>query len=97
MMVMDGVEMVDVHEAARLVRRTPETIRRWVWSGRLPATKQGQKLFIPRRALLAESTAEELEPNRPTLRQWATEVARSRQAPTQVTARELVLDDRASR
>ena len=48
MIVIDGVEMVDVREAARLTGRTPETIRRWVWSGRVSATKTGNKLFLPR-------------------------------------------------
>ena len=51
MVLLDGVEMLDVQEAARLVRRTPETVRRWVWSGRLPARRQSNKLFVARRDL----------------------------------------------
>lgn len=39
--------MVDVNEAAKRARRTPETIRRWVWTGRVKAVKQGNKLFLP--------------------------------------------------
>lgn len=49
MHVVDGVEMVDVREAARLASRSPETIRRWVWSGKVHAIKDGTKLLIPRR------------------------------------------------
>lgn len=35
-----------VREAARRCHRTPETIRRWVWDGRLPAEKIGGHLYI---------------------------------------------------
>ncbi len=38
--------MVDVHEAAELPRRTPETIRRCMWSGRVHSVKNGNKLSI---------------------------------------------------
>ena len=37
---------VTVQEAARRVKRSPETIRRWIWSGRLPATKRGNKYYV---------------------------------------------------
>jgi len=49
--VIDGVEMVDVRRAAQLVRRTPETVRRWIWSGRLPAVRRGNRLLVARQAL----------------------------------------------
>jgi len=48
MIVVDGVEMLDVREAARLAGRTAETIRRWVWSGRIPAIRQGNRLLMAR-------------------------------------------------
>jgi excisionase family DNA binding protein len=51
MLVLDGVEMLDVREAARLARRTPETVRRWIWSGRLPARRHGNKLLVTREDL----------------------------------------------
>jgi excisionase family DNA binding protein len=41
-----AVEEVTVQEAARRVNRSPETIRRWIWSGRLPATKRGNKYYV---------------------------------------------------
>lgn len=98
MMLIDGVEMVDVHEAADLVRRTPETVRRWVWSGRIAAVKKGQKLFVPRQALLTAAGAprESVDPDRPTLEAWATQLAKAPSG-SRSTARELVLDDRARR
>lgn len=48
MLVVDGVEVLDVQEAARYVQRTPETVRRWVWSGRLSARRQGNRLLLAR-------------------------------------------------
>ena len=97
MMVVDGVEMIDVHEAAALVRRTPETVRRGVWSGRVPAVKKGQKLFVPRRAVLAATGTEIPNPDRPTLREWADSIVPSPDSTQRSSARDLVLDDRARR
>ena len=34
---------ITVPEAARRVGRSPETIRRWIWSGRLPSEKVGNQ------------------------------------------------------
>ncbi|MGH3104084.1 MAG: helix-turn-helix domain-containing protein [Gaiellaceae bacterium] len=42
-----------VQEAARRAGRTPETIRRWIWSGRLPAEKIGNQYFVAEEALAA--------------------------------------------
>jgi Helix-turn-helix domain len=39
---------LDVRAAARLAGRTTETIRRWVWSGRLSARKRGSRLVVSR-------------------------------------------------
>jgi excisionase family DNA binding protein len=46
--------MLTVDEAARRVRRHPETIRRWIWSGRLRSTRIGN------RHLISESDLEQL-------------------------------------
>ncbi len=39
---------LDVKAAALVAGRTTETIRRWVWSGRLPARKRGNRLVMAR-------------------------------------------------
>lgn len=40
-----------VPEAARRVGRSPETIRRWIWSGRLPSEKVGNQHLVDMEAL----------------------------------------------
>lgn len=49
-------ELLSVREAAKTAGRTPETIRRWVWDGKLPAQKLGNQLFV-RRADLEKAQA----------------------------------------
>jgi len=44
-------ELISVREAARECGRNAETIRRWIWSGKLPAEKLGNQLFIKRSTL----------------------------------------------
>jgi len=39
-------ELLTVREVARRCNRSEETIRRWIWSGKLPARKLGNQLFI---------------------------------------------------
>ena len=39
-------ELVSVREAASECGRNMETIRRWIWGGKLPAQKLGNQLFI---------------------------------------------------
>lgn len=41
-------ELVSVREAARMCNRNMETVRRWIWGGKLPAQKLGNQLFINR-------------------------------------------------
>lgn len=41
-------DMIDVRSAAKLVDRHPETVRRWVWAGRLQARRQGNRLLLAR-------------------------------------------------
>ena len=93
MIVIDGVEMVDVREAAQLAGRTPETIRRWVWSGRLSATRSGNKLLVPRVTYLRPRTRKLLA--RRSLAEWAAQLRTARGGAR--TASDLVLDDRAAR
>jgi excisionase family DNA binding protein len=42
-----------VPEAARRAGRSPETIRRWIWSGKLPSHKVGNQHVIDEEALEA--------------------------------------------
>ncbi len=41
-------EQITVREAAQECGRNMETIRRWIWGGKLPAEKLGNQLFIKR-------------------------------------------------
>ena len=41
-------KLVTVREAAKESGRNMETVRRWIWSGKLPAQKLGNQLFIKR-------------------------------------------------
>ncbi|HTW04723.1 MAG TPA: helix-turn-helix domain-containing protein [Streptosporangiaceae bacterium] len=43
---MTDTDEVTVREAARRVHRSEETVRRWIWSGRLPARKHGTRYRI---------------------------------------------------
>ncbi|MCL0091941.1 helix-turn-helix domain-containing protein [Dehalococcoidales bacterium] len=46
-------ELISVREAARECGRNMETVRRWIWAGKLPAEKLGNQLFIRRGDLTA--------------------------------------------
>jgi excisionase family DNA binding protein len=88
--------LLTVRDAADEVARTPETIRRWVWSGRLPATKQGNRLTVRRddlHRLIGASPPSDLAA-------WVAELtsdrARHTGAPTR-SAADLVLSDRRRR
>jgi excisionase family DNA binding protein len=50
--------MVTVLEAAKRVGRDPETIRRWIRSGKLPAKKVGLQHMIDEADLALDTTAE---------------------------------------
>ncbi|MFW6105121.1 MAG: helix-turn-helix domain-containing protein [Chloroflexota bacterium] len=41
-------ELISVKDAAKESRRNMETVRRWIWAGKLPAQKLGNQLFIKR-------------------------------------------------
>lgn len=47
----DKDSLVSVREAAQVCGRNMETVRRWIWGGKLPAQKLGNQLFIKRSAL----------------------------------------------
>lgn len=41
-------ELLTVRQTARLVGRSEETVRRWIWSGKISAQKLGNQLFVRR-------------------------------------------------
>ena len=89
--------MVGVREAADLVGRTPETVRRWVWSGRLEARRDGNRLLLRRSDVVG--LGEGQDPAAPlSLLEWAKQAkAAQRGARVGTSAADLVLDDRAER
>jgi excisionase family DNA binding protein len=95
-----GDGLVDVREAAALAGRAPETIRRWVWSGRLPARRSGRKLLVDRGDVLriaarGAAAALTLSDWRRLVLQRLRDSARGQEAPA--SAADLVLSDRRSR
>lgn len=46
-------KVLTVPEAARRARRNPETVRRWIREGKLPATRVGTQLVLDERDLAA--------------------------------------------
>lgn len=90
-------EMIDVRSAAALLRRHPETIRRWVWSGRLVAERHGNRLLIAREDVEAVAVSEGTA--QLGLTAWADGARAVREAggASGSSAAELVLEDRARR
>jgi excisionase family DNA binding protein len=43
--------LMSVRDVARACGRSEETVRRWIWSGKLPASKLGNQLFVRREDL----------------------------------------------
>ena len=91
-------ELLGVPRAAALVGRHPETVRRWVWSGRLPARRSGHRLLVARSDLEALVRHESIVP---TLAEWADRAAATRdrwsQAFSSRSAADLVIEDRRER
>lgn len=95
----DRDDLLDIRQAAALTARHPETVRRWVWSGRLPARRQGNRLLMTRRDVMALADASgrtEIG-----LGAWAdrVEVALRESARTETprSAADLILEDRERR
>jgi excisionase family DNA binding protein len=92
-------DTIDVRGAAALVGRHPETIRRWVWSGRLAARRQGNRLLMARADVeaLAASEGRALT----SLAAWANRARAARESAgakgSGSSAAELVIEDRAQR
>lgn len=64
--------MLTVPEAARRTKRDPETVRRWIRSGRLKSTKIGTQHMIDEGDLAAITEAESLLPLPASWRRTAT-------------------------
>jgi len=45
-MANDGENLLTVREVAQRCQRSEETVRRWIWSGKLRARKLGNQLFV---------------------------------------------------
>lgn len=60
--------MLTVDEAASRVGRSPETVRRWIRSGRLPAATEGRRRVIDPTDL--DSIRDELYPMLPLPPEW---------------------------
>lgn len=93
------VDLVTVREAATLAGRTPETVRRWVWSGRLTAQRDGGRLLVERadvERIARGDSAGTAEPI--SMAAWAA-MARSTLGPGEpgCSAADLVLADRTDR
>jgi hypothetical protein len=91
-------ELIDVRRAAVLVSRHPETIRRWVWSGRLAASRRNNRLLVRRGEV--EAVARQDAPAS-SLRAWAESAhaarTRLRKPGSAASAADLVIEDRKRR
>jgi hypothetical protein len=92
-------EMLDVRRAAALAARHPETIRRWVWSGRIAARREGNRLLVARGDV--EAMAGSREGVTGGLAAWADRARGAREAAgakgSRRSAADLVIEDRADR
>lgn len=90
-------DLIDVRRAALLVGRHPETVRRWVWSGRLAARRQGNRLLVARGDVEALAGAGRAASS---LAEWAARAQAGRPGRAERRARSaagLVLEDRRQR
>jgi hypothetical protein len=103
---MTAVQEIPVRDAAQRVHRSPETIRRWIWSGRLPATKRGNTYYVDivhLEGLVVEMGAAEHQADTAqlgSLAEWLDEVQRWKSGlalPVRETASDLVIEDRRAR
>jgi excisionase family DNA binding protein len=86
---------LDIRDAARLTGRSAETVRRWVWAGKVRARKSGKRLLVLRGDLEAmASTDRKLL----SLREWHALANKTMRRPAAGrSASDLVLDDRENR
>jgi excisionase family DNA binding protein len=85
-----------VREAADEMGRTPETIRRWVWAGKLAARKRGTRLVVSRADLERAAGL----PSSQSLAAWLDQLMKQRATEVHTVTRsaaDLVLADRHRR
>lgn len=97
-MSLPEADLVDVQEAAVVAGRSPETVRRWVWSGQLRARKHGRRLMIARTELDAFISLRP-EGHAVSLAEWLREVEdlHGSSARRRSSAADLVIEDRTRR
>lgn len=99
-----GGRELTVREAARRVHRAEETIRRWIWAGKLPARKLGNSYQVQETDLdaIAAGVPAPRDPGEPelSLGEWVAGVKAWRadnDVPPHGGAGQLVIEDRAER
>ena len=86
---------LDIRDAARLTGRSAETVRRWVWAGRVRARKSGKRLLVLRGDLEALASTDRKFLS---LREWRAVANKTLRRPAVGrSASDLVLDDRKER
>ncbi len=87
---------LDIRAAALLTGRSAETVRRWVWSGRLRARKRGKHLLVLRGDVEALAGAQAAK--RLSLSEWRAMANKVlRRSATGRSAGDLILADRRER
>jgi excisionase family DNA binding protein len=101
---MSAAQEITVREAAQRAHRSEETIRRWIWSGRLPAHKSGNSYRIDIRHLDRIAVVFDAADDHPgaggSLRAWLDELDRwkaGRAVAAGSSAADLVIEDRHAR
>src|SRR5262245_33987169 len=103
---MVAAQELTVRQAAKRAGRSEETIRRWIWSGRLPAVKRCTSYRIDvmhlERIMVEIDTGSSGHQATPNLSMidWLEEVAEWKSGltlPPKTTAADLVIEDRRAR
>lgn len=95
----DPAELLDIRRAASRIGCHPETVRRWVWSGRLAARRDGRRLLVARADVDALAAARGRTPD--SLAAWSRRAISALQSAgaggSGASAADLVIGDRAHR
>ncbi len=104
---MVAAQELTVRQAAKCAGRSEETIRRWIWSGRLPAAKRGTSyridvVHLERVMVEVDTGAAKHAASNQSMLDWLEEVARWKAGlkvkPTPgVSAADLIIEDRRAR